>query len=559
MKFISTSEVQRHINFLIYGEAGVGKAQPHSSKVLTPDGYIPMGDIVKGDTVIGKDGLYKKVQGTYPQGMKRSYKVVFRDGTYAMCSKEHLWGIRHVNSHTGERSLKIMTCGDMRSIGVETPGGNKRFSIPLTSPIQYPEKEYYIHPYVLGALIGDGTSLGRTPTLCNIDPFVVSKVISLLPDGIKPKYRSTEGCVYHTLTYPAVYHANILADEFRRLNLGVKSPKRFIPDEYMNGSIEQRRDLLHGLMDTDGSSKKNRIGFSTRSKRLAHDIAELNRTLGGTSIVRKHNRGKGDEYVVNIKSFTNPFSFPDKADNWRLSSKNPPSRYIWRIEKQDKEEHSCISVEGAYYLTDKCIVTHNTSIISTAPNPFIISSEAGLLSLSGHDIPAVEINNRNDCNEVYEWLIKSKEAEQYETICLDSLSEIAEVLLLDEKKANKDGRAAYGVMADEMITLIRGFRDLKKHVYFACKLKRLTDDSTGRVSFTPSVPGQVLLQGLPHFFDELFAMRHGKSETGSYRYLQTVGDMQFPCKDRSGCLEDKIKPDLTEIIECIKAGNRIDR
>lgn len=190
-----------------------------------------------------------------------------------------------------------------------------------------------------------------------------------------------------------------------------------------------------------------------------------------------------------------------------------------------------------------------TTLCKTAENPLIISAEGGLLALQDEDLPVFLIKDREDCNEVYEWLTKSNEADEFDTICIDSLSEIAEVLLADEKANSKDARQAYGVMNDEMTTLIRAFRDLPKHVYFSAKMKRLVDDASGRVSFIPSVPGQTLLQGLPYFFDEVLALRIGVMEGGAtYRYLMTKKDTQWEVKDRSNKLEPMDKPDLKHII-----------
>lgn len=194
-----------------------------------------------------------------------------------------------------------------------------------------------------------------------------------------------------------------------------------------------------------------------------------------------------------------------------------------------------------------------TVLCSTAPNPVIISAEGGLLSLQDHDIPAFEIQTREDCNEIYEWLKKSDEAKKYETVCIDSISEIAEVLLADEKKRSRDARQAYGVMNDEMAILIRGFRDLPKNVYFSAKLKKLTDDNSGFTTYIPSVPGNNILQSLPYFFDGVFPLKYGKLEDGSvFRYLQTAGDLQWIAKDRSGKLDKMCEPNITAIFNAIR-------
>ena len=193
-----------------------------------------------------------------------------------------------------------------------------------------------------------------------------------------------------------------------------------------------------------------------------------------------------------------------------------------------------------------------TTLCGTAPNPLIISVEGGLLALSGKSLPVFEIDNRAQINEVHEWLKLSDEAKNFDTICIDSLSEIAEVLLSEEKADTKDARQAYGAMADMMAITIRGFRDFKKHVIFTAKLKKIVEESTGAITYMPSVPGQQLLHGLPYYFDEVFLMDFGKLPDGTrYRFLNTVGDRQYIAKDRSGVLLPQEKPDLTYIFDKI--------
>ena len=186
-----------------------------------------------------------------------------------------------------------------------------------------------------------------------------------------------------------------------------------------------------------------------------------------------------------------------------------------------------------------------TTLCGTAPRPLIVSAEGGTLSLADKKIPMVKIKTRDDCNDVYDYLTIGDGPKHFDTINFDSLSEVAEVLLLDEKKINKDGRAAYGVMADEMNTLVRGFRDLPYHTVFTCKSKKLVEEATGVISYIPYVPGQAFLNNLPYLFDELVRMNFTVVGTTKYRVLETVGDRRFIAKDRSGRLLPMEKPDLT--------------
>lgn len=193
-----------------------------------------------------------------------------------------------------------------------------------------------------------------------------------------------------------------------------------------------------------------------------------------------------------------------------------------------------------------------TFLCSTAPSPIILSAESGLLSLVDFDIPVIEIMSLSALVDAYKWCATSDEAAAYQTICIDSLSDIAETVLSGHIKNTKDPRQAYGAMADDMAAAIRRFRDLKgRHVYFSAKIKRVTEDSTGISSFMPGVPGQMLLQNLPFFFDEVFVYQYKKVGKTKQRWLQTDGDRQYVAKDRSGKLESMEKPDLTHIIDKI--------
>ena len=198
-----------------------------------------------------------------------------------------------------------------------------------------------------------------------------------------------------------------------------------------------------------------------------------------------------------------------------------------------------------------------TVLAATAPNPIIISAESGLLSLAHLDIPVIEVKTLDDVSEAYEFITESADAKQFETICLDSITEVAEVMLSTYKKADKDPRKSYGALADHMSTLIRSFRDLEnKHVYFSAKQTRLEDDFTGVSTFRPAMPGKTLTNGVPFFFDLVMAMRIGEEtdddgKVTKYRYLQTQPDMQYIAKDRSGRLDEIERPDLSFIINKI--------
>jgi len=195
-----------------------------------------------------------------------------------------------------------------------------------------------------------------------------------------------------------------------------------------------------------------------------------------------------------------------------------------------------------------------TALIATLPSPIVLSAEGGLLSLQSADLPYIDVASLDDLREAYAWCKDSAEAKVYQSICLDSISEVAEVVLQRELKANKDGRAAYGEMNTTMAEIIRSFRDIAgRNVYMSAKLEKSADE-LGRMLYNPGMPGKSLTQGLPYFFDEVLALRVEKDGEGNtQRALMTDGDGLWLAKDRSGKLDGWETPDLSAIIEKIAA------
>jgi len=197
-----------------------------------------------------------------------------------------------------------------------------------------------------------------------------------------------------------------------------------------------------------------------------------------------------------------------------------------------------------------------TSLIPTLPAPIVLSAEGGLLSIREYDLPYIEIATIDDLQEVYRFLKDSHDAKEYQSVAIDSLSEVAEVVLADEKRNSKDPRRAYGAMQDAMYDLIRAFRDLpERHVYASAKLEKAQDEM-GRILYSPSMPGQKTGQALPYFFDEVLALRVERDAEGTpHRALLCQPDGLWVAKDRSGKLDTWEAPDLGAVISKITGGN----
>lgn len=194
-----------------------------------------------------------------------------------------------------------------------------------------------------------------------------------------------------------------------------------------------------------------------------------------------------------------------------------------------------------------------TSLIKTLPNPIVLSAEGGLLSIQDADLPYIEIATIDDLRQAYSYIV-GEEGAAFESVALDSISEIGEVILNAEKKIAKDPRQAYGAMQEQMGDLIRAFRDLPgKHIYMSAKLEK-SQDEMGRMLYAPSMPGNKVGQSLPYFFDEVLALRVERDAEGNtQRALMCDTDGLWQAKDRSGKLAAWEAPDLGAIIEKINA------
>lgn len=193
-----------------------------------------------------------------------------------------------------------------------------------------------------------------------------------------------------------------------------------------------------------------------------------------------------------------------------------------------------------------------TSLIPTLPKPIVLSAEGGLLSIADAGVPYIEISTMADLQEAYAWLKDSDEAKEFQSVALDSISEVAEVVLAAELKKSKDGRQAYGELNTTMAELIRSFRDLpNKHVLMTAKLEKAQDEM-GRMLYAPSMPGKSLTMQLPYFFDFAFPLRVEKDAEGNtQRALMTDSDGLWLAKSRSTKLSVWEAPNLGEIIKKI--------
>lgn len=208
-----------------------------------------------------------------------------------------------------------------------------------------------------------------------------------------------------------------------------------------------------------------------------------------------------------------------------------------------------------------------TALIATCPRPLIITSETKLITLQHYDIPAIAVTSDEDLAEAYRWATQSAEAVNFDTICLDGISDIAETVLFSYKKKEKDPRKAFYRAQEAIPALIKSFRDIpQKNIYVTGKMGSVaTVDGNSKMGIL--MPSRFLSESVPYLFDELFHL-HLHTDPASQvttRWLRTRPNFQYDARDDSGCL-DEYEPfvfggsspsGLGAIFQKILAGNRL--
>jgi phosphate starvation-inducible PhoH-like protein len=374
-----------------------GRAQPAFTKVLTPDGFRPIGDLAVGDLVLGSNGEPTPVLGVFPQGEKDIYRVTAQDGASTLCCGDHLWTVRTASDKRRDKPWRVLETKEM--IGNLRAARARRYEMPLLSaPVCHPEREVPMDPYALGLLLGDGCLTGSTtPAFATEDPELAIALEAALP-GVAVRHKAGVDYTLNRVRAPGdvVTLENPVTGALRSLNLlGTRSHSKFIPDAYLHNTAEVRLAVLQGLLDSDGGpvtqlGRTCRIQFSTTSPLLGEGVTRLVRSLGGVAYVRRrpaegrkpgYARGRDvvyrhDAYVIGIRlpAGIEPFRLGRKREKYHAAGGGGrPMRFVDSIEPAGRAEAVCIQVAAAdsLYVTEDYLLTHNT-----LNDAFIILDEA---------------------------------------------------------------------------------------------------------------------------------------------------------------------------------------
>ena len=339
------------------------KALGYDTPVLTTKGWKKHGELKVGDYVYGSCGTpVKVIARTKNFTDAEQYEIEFNNKIKIIASCNHLWKVnkksrRRINK-TEKRNYRdsfIMTSDEIYEHGCAV---DNRLSVSV-NPVFFEEKNLIIEPYVLGVWLGDGSS--DCSRIHGIDQEIF-EIIKDMGYEVSDTGRSVTKTVKGLIT------------DLKKLDL---KKNKHIPDVYKYASYEQRRDLIQGLFDTDGSIDKSGVAvFTNINERLARDVHEVLLSLGIKSNFKTYYGKMGnDNYVFyNVSFSTNtefiPFKLARKANKVKFD-KPKNQRYITNITKLRAGENivNCIQVDssdGIYLVGKEFIPTHNSTLITFA-------------------------------------------------------------------------------------------------------------------------------------------------------------------------------------------------
>lgn len=422
---------------MIFGQEGVGKAQPLTAKVLTPCGWTTIGSLKVGDEITGQDGLPHRVIGVYPRGKKEIFKVTCRDGATTECCDEHLW---FTQTRT-ERDHGI--AGAVRNLKTIRAtlryGTHFNHAIPRVNPVEFSVNPALpIDPWLLGIYLAEGNS-DTSAVIVNPEKDVQRRIGESLSENDMAVFY--DKAVRIRKKSFGSNSSDFLA-ALRKFGLDQKiSDSKFIPECYLLASIEDRTELLRGLIDGDGFVvKPGSIEICTASPQLAKDIIFLARSLGGSAkvTVRDGRYVDKNHKMHHVKpshriylSFTNGL-IPVASEKHSAKWKKPEwmiRNTIRSVESIGEKECVCIMVDAPdeLYVTDDFIVTHNSTFGASAPNAIFVQTEDGLGEIDCKKFPlATKV-----ADVIAELTALRDEPHEFKTVVIDS-ADWLERLIFDE-------------------------------------------------------------------------------------------------------------------------------
>lgn len=345
-----------------------GKQMADSTPVPTPSGWVPHGALRPGDRVFGPDGRPTTVLAV-SEKTASDMVVELTDGSVLRCHENHEWRVF-------ERSRGRWTVLSTEAMAKRKlfSGGRAQFQLPVAAPLRFPHADLPMDPYTLGAWLGDGSTTKPCVTHSPADQGVVEEIARRGYEVSAVCTHGETGCVTTYFGGPRPNVPGRMSRELKALGL-LGGPKR-IPKAYLLGSIEQRLELLAGLVDTDGHVEEHtgRVRVVTVSQALATDVYELVNSLGfrayGTSQgPALSTSGIQGRQTVHTVGFQPTIRIPCILKRKAIQRLAPQRRVgVKSIERRPNGEVGhCIQVDrpdGLYLVGERLTVTHNSELAS---------------------------------------------------------------------------------------------------------------------------------------------------------------------------------------------------
>lgn len=345
-----------------------GKLISNDTPVFTPEGWKLHGDLKIGDKVFNDSGKEVRITGVTPEDYADN-EVEFSDGTIVKCHDNHEWIVMDAFKKFSRVKLSTKNMlGKVRYGRLNRP----RFMTYHNRILEMKEKKLPIHPYVFGVWLGNGSKDKNCITHDKKDIAVIEKIQQL-------GYEEKTVCIHNKTGVHTTYFKKLYGDLVRDKFLG---NKKHIPTEYLTGSVEQRLELLAGLIDTDGYvDKTGRICFSNTNEDILFGVRTLINSLGSRYSMSRYEprlsssgiQGKLPVYQIR---FCPILEIPTALERKKVNklSKSDRLRSIKSIRKCDPVKGKCIQVEGGEYLVGKTnVLTHNSEMTTRYLPPHFLA------------------------------------------------------------------------------------------------------------------------------------------------------------------------------------------
>lgn len=329
-----------------------GKEISDNQIVATTKGLKKHGDLIVGDYVFGRDGTPVKVLWV-SEKTRSEYVVSFSDGAKIECHGNHEWTVYNRFRQKEETiETKHMASSTIYN-GDGKRGSRYKYQVDSNVCVMFDSRNVDLDPYVLGAWLGDGDSSCGIIHIGNNDVEIIGNSTY--------KFKESKGTTTRKFYSPEL---NILLK-----NNGLIKNKH-VPDMYKYNSVEVRKNVIAGLIDTDGYvyHRNGRITISNTNKRIIDDAAFILRSLGQSVVVcefkpRVSSSGIVGKKIVYQLCFNPTMTFPTKVKRKKITKLSiNKKRAIVSIERKEGLGYgNCIQVDGGIYLVgDTFIPTHNS-------------------------------------------------------------------------------------------------------------------------------------------------------------------------------------------------------